>query len=105
MPFGKRALFLILNTCSYVFDRLTIDAHGNIKFCCIDINATFFNLGNSLFEDPAKLFNSKIFENSRKLMNDGKINAIKPCKSCNVPIQREQRGFSNGQDIEVGNNI
>ena len=34
-------------------------------------------------------------------MKNGKINEIDPCKTCNVPNQREQRGYSKGEDITV----
>ncbi len=88
--------------CEYIYDRLCLDAHGNVKFCCIDINATFFGgIGNVLFQDPIEIFNSNYFVNSRKLMDEGKINDIKPCSTCDVPVQRSQRGFHKNQEIDV----
>lgn len=81
--------------CTYVYDRLCIDAHGNVKLCCVDINANFFNLGNVFFQDPIEIFNNKQFQNFRKLMDRGEINKIKPCKSCDVPLHREDRGYFN----------
>ena len=88
--------------CDYIYDRLCLDAHGNVKFCCIDINASFFGgIGNVLLMDPIEIFNSDYFVNSRRLMNEGEINKIKPCSTCNVPIQRSQRGYSNSIEFDV----
>ncbi len=81
--------------CNYVYDRLCIDAHGNVKLCCIDINADFFKLGNVLFEDPIEIFNNKQFTYFRKMMDKGEINKIKPCGTCDVPLHRESRGYYN----------
>ena len=88
--------------CDYIYDRLCLDAHGNVKFCCIDINASFFDgIGNVLLMDPIEIFNSYYFVNSRKLMNEGNINKIKPCSTCNVPVMRSQRGFANSKEVNV----
>ena len=81
--------------CVYVYDRMNIDTYGNVKFCCIDINGTFFNLGNVLNRDPIEIFNNEVFSKSRNLMDNGKINEIKPCASCNVPLQRSERNLLN----------
>ena len=48
-----------------------------------------------------ELFNKEIFSNSRKLMDQGKINEIKPCSLCNVPVMRSQRGFGIDKDVVV----
>ena len=87
--------------CIYVYDRMLLDAHGNVRLCCIDINSTFFKLGNVLQEDPITLFNSKNFLNVRELMDQGKINDIKPCKTCNVPLMRSDRGFNNDNEFDI----
>lgn len=81
--------------CYYIYDRLCIDGHGNVKLCCIDINADWFPLGNVLTTDPIKLFNSQLFTDFRTLMDKGEINKIKPCSTCDVPAERENRGFYN----------
>ena len=87
--------------CTYVYDRMLVDAHGNVRLCCIDINSSFFNLGNVLLRNPIDLFNSEVFVKVRKLMDQGQINDIKPCKTCNVPLMRSQRGFANNKEFDV----
>ena len=33
--------------CIYVYDRMLLDAHGNVRLCCIDINSSFFLLNEA----------------------------------------------------------
>ena len=79
--------------CPYIFDRMVIDAWGNVQFCCIDVESDFFDLGNVLKDDPVELFNSETFTRTRNLMKDGKINDIAPCRHCDVPLKRLDRGI------------
>jgi len=84
-PIGKDC------TCSYIFDRMVINAYGNVQFCDIDVEADFFNLGNVFEKSPIDIFNNETFTNSRRLMDAGEINEINPCKYCNVPLKRPKR--------------
>jgi len=83
--------------CSYVSDRFNIDLYGNLKLCCLDVNASFYNLGNVLQNDPIKLYNSKVFNSIREAMDKGAIHDIRACKKCNIPIKRSKRGFYVGE--------
>lgn len=78
--------------CPYIFDRMVIGAWGDVQFCCIDINSDFFDLGNVFKDDPIEIFNNELFTRARKLMKEGKINDIEPCRHCNVPLKRLNRG-------------
>jgi len=82
--------------CQYIFDRLVVDASGNVQFCCVDNEADFFTLGNVFTNDPIELFNAPAFENARRLMRAGRINEIDPCKYCNVPVKRSERSVWSG---------
>jgi hypothetical protein len=77
--------------CPYIFDRMAINAWGDVQFCCIDIEANFFDLGNILKQDPIEIFNNKIFDKARSLMKDGKINDIASCRCCDLPLRRLNR--------------
>lgn len=79
--------------CPYIFDRMVIDAWGDVQFCCIDIDSGFFDLGNVLKEDPVELFNNEVFTRARSLMKEGKINDIAPCRHCDVPLKRLDRSI------------
>ena len=83
--------------CSYVSDRYNIDVHGNVKLCCVDINASFFDLGNVLETNPIELDNSPVLAGIRNLMESGNIGAIEPCAECNLPDTRPRRGYFDGQ--------
>ena len=78
--------------CPYVFDRITINAYGQVQFCCIDIDGSFFKLGNAEDEDPVAIFQGEVFTKARQLMLDGHINDIRKCAHCDVPLQRSRRG-------------
>lgn len=79
--------------CSYVFDRLIIQANGKIQLCCVDNNADFVEFGNAFNVDPIEVFNGPTFVKIRELMQSGDIDRISPCKYCNVPIMREIRSI------------
>ncbi len=95
-PFIGEDVELESRTCPYISDRFSIDVHGNLKLCCVDINASFFELGNVLDSDPVQLDNSSILSELRKLMSDGRIQDIAPCAKCDVPDNRPLRGFFDG---------
>jgi sulfatase maturation enzyme AslB (radical SAM superfamily) len=82
--------------CRYVYDRLVIDAKGNVQFCCADNEANFFELGNVFEGDPVDLFNGAAFQRARELMSAGRINEIDPCKFCTIPLQKEKRAILRG---------
>ena len=84
------------NKCNYVYNSIVINAYGQLELCCIDIKADFFDLGNIHEDDDNDLFNSKIYKKIRTLMDEGRINEIDPCKYCNVPLMREERGLFDG---------
>ena len=80
--------------CEYVSDRYNIDVNGQMKLCCIDVNADFFKLGNVLRNDPVELINSEQYNDIRRLMNDGKREEILPCSKCDTPNLRSRRTYS-----------
>lgn len=84
-------LFPKTSICSYVFDRLTIQATGKIQLCCVDNNADFFDLENAFDVDPVEVYNGPTLVRCRELMQSGNIDKISSCKYCNVPIKREIR--------------
>jgi len=83
--------------CSYLSDRLTVQATGAIQLCCVDNNADFFDLGNVFDADPIRVYNGEIFSKCRELMVKGEIDKIDPCKYCNVPVKREVREILDGK--------
>lgn len=78
--------------CPYIFDRMVIDAWGDVQFCCIDVDSRFYALGNVLQDDPIELFNGDAFTEARRLMTQGKINDVASCQYCDVPLKRLDRG-------------
>jgi sulfatase maturation enzyme AslB (radical SAM superfamily) len=84
--------------CQYIFDRLVVDAEGNVQFCCVDNEADFFPLGNVFEADPIELFNGHHFRHARELMSSCRINEIDPCKFCNVPVKRLERAILSTND-------
>ncbi len=90
--------------CQYVYDRIIINTQGQVQFCCIDTEAQFYDLGNVLQSDPVELFNSKIFTHARDLMNNKRINELKYCAYCDVPIKRLERGAHIPNGIDSSNN-
>ncbi|SVA99027.1 uncharacterized protein METZ01_LOCUS151881 [marine metagenome] len=95
-PFVGEDVDLQSRRCAYVNDRYNIDVHGNLKLCCVDINASFFELGNVLDTDPVELDNSSVLAQIRELMSDGRIDEIAPCSKCDVPENRPLRGYFDG---------
>ena len=85
--------------CPYVWDRYNIDVHGKLKLCCVDANATFFELGNVLDTDPVELDIGPELSRIRNLMTDGRLQEIGPCAGCNIPTTRAERGFFDGQTL------
>lgn len=83
--------------CSYLSDRLTVQATGMIQLCCVDNNADFFDLGNIFETDPIAVYNGETFSRCRELMTKGEIDKIDPCKFCNVPMKREVREILDGE--------
>ena len=90
---ASQPVFPKTSECSYVFDRLIIQANGSIQLCCVDNNADFFEFGNAFNVDPIEVFNGPTFVKIRELMQSGDIDKILPCKYCNVPIKREIRAI------------
>ena len=79
--------------CVYPFEHMTVTAHGDLQFCCIDFNADFFPIGNVLETDPMELYNGPVFARARELMSQGRINELDACRFCNVPLKRSKRGM------------
>jgi len=79
--------------CPYIFDRIVINSKGNVAFCCIDIDANFYRLGNLFDNDPVEIFNNRIFVDARRRMEIGEINSLKHCRKCDVPLKRMSRDY------------
>ena len=77
--------------CPYIFDRITINASGMIQFCCIDVDASFYQLGSAFDEDPVRIYNKNLFREARMLMKKGRINDLEHCSRCDVPLKRLHR--------------
>jgi MoaA/NifB/PqqE/SkfB family radical SAM enzyme len=74
-------------TCQDVFERMFIYSSGDVALCCIDDNG-FFMLGNVIDSDPIGIYNNQTFNYYRKMMLEGRILGLEPCKSCTRPRSR-----------------
>jgi hypothetical protein len=77
--------------CPYPFEHMTINAHGFVQFCCIDVKADFIRSENAFQVDPINAFNNGQFVKARNVMKSGRINDLIFCRHCNLPIIRTLR--------------
>ena len=98
-PYVSSTAIIDVAKCPYVWDRYNIDIHGNVKLCCVDANASFFELGNVLETDPVELDDGSELARVRNLMMEGRLQEIGPCARCDIPITRAQRGFFDGNTL------
>lgn len=73
--------------CESVFERMLIYSNGKVAFCDADDNG-FFDLGNAINSDPIKIYNNKIFNYYRKMMQEGKLLKLTHCNNCTIPRSR-----------------
>jgi MoaA/NifB/PqqE/SkfB family radical SAM enzyme len=74
-------------TCPDFLSKQYVFADGSVAFCCADYNG-FFKLPSAITEDPIKIYNNEIFSKYRSYMKDGRINELKHCDDCSIPMSR-----------------
>jgi len=70
--------------CNEIYENLLIAWDGSIKFCCGDQFGRYY-IGNILYDDLAKLYNSRQYIDYRRMMEEGKILNLEFCRNCSVP--------------------
>jgi hypothetical protein len=83
----NRALEFDNYVCEELSKRIVIFSNGEIALCNADING-FCNLESAIDCDPIEVFNGKVFNYYRKMMEEGKISELDPCKHCTIPRSR-----------------
>ena len=83
-----------LPKCNQIYERLQIFSDGSVGLCCGDVLGRI-NIGNVLYDDPIKLYNSGHFAKYREYMENGKILDLKLCKECTVPYSTTNKNIMN----------
>lgn len=85
----SQTVFAKTTVCSYILDRLMVQANGKNQLCCVDNNADCVEFGNASNVHPIEVVNGPTYVQIHELMKFWAIDKISPYKYCNVPIYRE----------------
>lgn len=84
----NNSIFLFKNDkypCLRVWSNMFVTFNGDVSICCVDYNHKLI-VGNIKKDSLLNIWNSKAYKYYRRLNREGKINQIKYCHNCTMPL-------------------
>lgn len=84
----ERSIVLFKNDkypCFNLWTSMFITFNGDVSVCCVDYNHKLI-IGNVNDGSLLELWNSHAYKQYRKLNREGRINKIKHCSNCTIPL-------------------
>lgn len=71
--------------CFNLWNNMYVAFNGDVGICCVDYNHKLI-VGNVKDDSLLNIWNSEPYKRYRKLHRQGKVNKIKYCRNCTMPI-------------------
>ncbi|MCX5695175.1 MAG: radical SAM/SPASM domain-containing protein [Candidatus Omnitrophica bacterium] len=84
----NRSIILFKNNrypCFNLWTTMYVTFNGDVSVCCVDYNHKLI-IGNVHDSSLLDLWNSDAYKQYRRLNREGKVNKIKYCSNCTVPV-------------------